>query len=60
MDKRHMHDICPECEMPLEVVKHKECPYCGTVLIDTVLDLDEEEHEASAEDLDDDQPRQAD
>ena len=51
LDDKHRHDRCPECDMPLEVRKKKECPYCGTVLMDTVLEMNEEEQSDLMEDL---------
>ena len=59
-DKQHMHDICPECEMPLKIEKSKECPYCGTVLVDKVLDMDEEEQSDLIEDQGHEHPGQKD
>jgi hypothetical protein len=50
LDENQMHNICPECEMSLDVAKHKECPYCGTILIDRVLEMDEEDLSDSIED----------
>jgi uncharacterized Zn finger protein (UPF0148 family) len=63
MASREEHDrnpICPECEMPLKTGKRSECPYCGTILIDTVLEMDEEEQSDLVEDLHHQHPRRTD
>ena len=59
-DKHDRHDICPGCEMPLKIEKKRECPYCGTVLVDTVLDMNEEEQSDLIEDLGHEDPGQTD
>ena len=35
---------CPHCSRPLETEEVK-CPFCGSVLMDTALDMDEAELE---------------
>jgi rRNA maturation endonuclease Nob1 len=50
-DKLGWDEMCPHCEMPRETSEEKRCPYCGTVLVDKVLDMDEEGQSRLVDDL---------